>query len=158
MNYQNRFAVQQLRTKNLVKGIESLSGFVAAVVANMLIPQLLLKYIYDPTTLVAAPPVFEYLPLVTYGLALLYFVGAMFGNFKREQKARRIESELNLYSDECSGESCSDGSCCDEDEISDEELKELERIVDEALKPTKKKTKSKKKTVKKKAVKTKKTK
>ena len=142
MKHQTGYAIQQLRTKNLVKGVESLSAFVAAVVANMLIPQLLLKYIYDPTTLVAAPPVFEYLPLVTYTLALLYFVAAMIGTFRRERQAGKMEIEMNLSAGNC----CSDSSCCsDEDDISEEELKELERIVDEALKPTKKTTKAAKK-------------
>ncbi|NCO12379.1 MAG: hypothetical protein COZ34_04355 [Candidatus Pacebacteria bacterium CG_4_10_14_3_um_filter_34_15] len=137
MSHQNGFAVQQLRTQNLVKGVESLSGFVAAVVANMLIPQLLIKYVYDPTTLTVAPPVFEYLPLVTYGLALLYFVFAMVGNFRRERSARTMQKEMSLSS--C----CTDGSCadCKDEEISEKELKELEKIVDQALKPTKKATK-----------------
>ncbi|MBU0974616.1 hypothetical protein KKD03_02860 [Patescibacteria group bacterium] len=136
MSYQTEFAIQQLRTQNLVKGVESLSGFVAAVVANMLIPQLLIKYVYDPTTLTVAPPIFEYLPLVTYGLALLYFVFAMAGNFIREKSARTMQKEASLLP--C----CSDRSCvdCTDDEISEKELKELEKIVDNALKPTKKAT------------------
>ena len=151
MRHHTGFAIQQLRTQNLVKGIESLSGFVAAVVANMLIPQLLIKYVYDPTTLVAAPPIFEYLPLVTYGLALLYFVTSMFGNFQRERSARAMEKEMSLTSDDS----------YDEDDISEEELKELEKIVDEALKPKKKATKkvaAKKPAVKKAATKKKTTK
>ncbi len=137
MSHQNGFAVQQLRTQNLVKGVESLSGFVAAVIANMLIPQLLIKYVYDPTTLTVAPPIFEFLPLVTYGLALLYFVFAMVGNFMRERNARSMQKEMLLSS--C----CTDGSCanCKDEEISETELKELEKIVDKALKPTKKATK-----------------
>jgi len=151
-NYQTEFTIQQLRTKNLVKAVESLSVFVAAVIANMLIPQLLIKYIYDPTKLVVAPPIFEYLPLFTYGLALLYFIFAMVGNFLRERNAKIMEKELSLSF------GCTDGhyngSCCDsdndKDEISEKELKELEKIVDEALKPTKKTVKkTAKKTVKK---------
>lgn len=129
-HHQNGFAIQQLRTKNLVKGVESLSGFVGAVVANMLIPQLLIKYVYDPTKLVAAPPIFEYLPLVTYGLALGFFIFAMVGNFMRERSAKVMEKEMSL------------SSCCmdEEDDISEKELQEFEKIVDEALKPAKKTT------------------
>lgn len=136
-HHHNKFAVQQLRTQNLVKGMESLSVFIAAVIANMLIPQLLIKYVYDPTTLTVAPPIFEYLPLVTYGLALLYFIYAMVGNFTRERSAKNMQNEMSMSS--C----CTDGSCadCKDDEISDTELKELEKIVDSALKPTKKATK-----------------
>lgn len=144
MKHQSAFEVQQLRTKNLVKSLESLSGFVAAVIANMLIPQLLIKYVYDTTTLTVAPPIFEFLPIFTYGLALVYFLVAMIGNFVRERSARRIEKEISLCS--C----CSEGSCSnDEDDISEEELKELEKIVDKALMPTKK-TSSKKVVAKKK--------
>lgn len=139
MNYKTEFSVQQLRTKNLNRVVTTLSVFVAAVIVNMLVPQLLIKYVYDPTKLVAAPPIFELLPLVTYSIALLYFFYAMLVNFVSSRKANSIESELSLYSNNCP-------NCNDEnDEISDSELKELEKIVDEALKP--KKSASKRKTV-----------
>lgn len=139
MSHHSKFIIQQLRAENSVKATESLSGFVAAVVANMLIPQLLLKYVYDPTTLTVAPPIFEYIPLVSYGLALLYFVLAMFGNYNRERRARLMEKEMYTSHDHS-------------DEISEKELKELEKIVDNALKPSKtatKKATSKKKSAKK---------
>ncbi len=137
MKYQTEFTIQQLRTKNLVKSVQALTAFVGAVVANMLVPQLLLKYIYDPTTLMEAPAVFEWFPLVSYSLALLYFIYTLFSNFNNEREAKKLEREMALYTNK-------------EDEsgdITDEELKELEAIVEEALKPKKKK--STKKTTKK---------
>lgn len=134
MNYKTEFEIQQLRTKKLTRVVCTISVFVAAVIANMLVPQLLIKYVYDPTTLVEAPPIFEYFPLASYSLALLYFLYAMAINFSSEQKAKRMERELALYPCDCK-EGC---NCSDEDEISEDELKELEKIVDEALKPKKK--------------------
>lgn len=150
MNYLTEFKIQQLRTKNLTAAVESISAVTGAVVANMLIPQLLLKYVYvDTSQLLEAPAVFTYLPLVTYSVALAYFVYAMIGNFLRNRKANALEQELALTGGCCSDGCCSDGSCdCDDsnEEISDSELKELEKIVDAALKPnTKKSTKAAKK-------------
>lgn len=138
MNYKTEFEIQQLRTKKLTRVVCTISVFVAAVIANMLVPQLLIKYVYDATTLTVAPPIFEYFPLASYSLALLYFLYAMAVNFSSERKAKRMERELALYP-------CHDGDCnCnDEDEISEDELKELEKIVDEALKPKKKTAKRK---------------
>jgi len=147
MKYQTEFNIQQLRTKNLVKSVQALTGFVGAVVANMVIPQLLLKYIYDPTTLMEAPAIFELLPLVTYSLALIYFLYTLVSNFTSEREAKKLEREMNLYSNDE----------VDDGEITQEELKELEAIVEEALKPkkkTKKVAKKSKKTVSKKTKKT----
>lgn len=155
MNHLNEFKIQQLRTKNLIAAVESVAMIMGAVIANMLIPQLLIKYVYDPAVLVEAPAIFEYLPLITYSIGFGYFVFAMVSNFMRNRKLRALEQELYLTGGSC----CSDGTCCsdtdaDEEEISDEELKELERIVDEALKPAKKTaTKATKKAPAKKAVK-----
>lgn len=140
MNYLTEFQIQQLRTKNLTAAVESIAVILGAVITNTLVPQLLLKYVYDPTVLLEAPPIFEYLPLVTYSLGLLYVLYSLGGNFVRNRKIRTLEQELMLTGGSC----CSDGNCChDDEEITEEELKELERIVDEALKPEKKTAKKK---------------
>ncbi len=151
MNYLTEFKIQQLRTKNLTAAVESVAVILGAVISNMLIPQLLIKYVYDPTVLTEAPVIFEYLPLITYGIGLGYFLYAMISNFMRNRKLRVLEQELYLTGGSC----CNNGSCCsdEEEEISDEELKELERIVDEALKPAKTTKKATKKSSAKKATK-----
>lgn len=155
MNYLTEFQIQQLRTKNLTAAVEAIVVVLGAVIANSLIPQLLLKYVYDPTVLLEAPPVFEYLPLVTYTLGLLYVLYVLFTNFTRNRRIRTLEQELMLTGGGC----CSDGSCChDDEEITEEELKELERIVDEALKPEKKSAAKSKKSAKSKTTKKKSTK
>lgn len=139
MNYLTEFKIQQLRTKNLTAAVESIAMVLGAVVINMLVPQLLLKYVYtDQTAFLEAPAIFTYLPLVTYAIAVGYFFYAMVGNFIRSRKAAILEQELSLTGGCCSGGSC---NCTDDDtEISEAELKELEKIVDEALKPGTKKT------------------
>lgn len=157
MNYLTEFKIQQLRTKNLTAATESIAMVVGAVVANMLVPQLLLKYVYtDTSALLEAPAIFTYFPLVTYTVALVYFVYVMVGNFLRNRKAALLEQELYLSGDCCSDGCCTGGDCnCGHDhgneEISDAELKELEKIVDEALKPKKDSAKKSTKAVKKKA-------
>ncbi|GIK83832.1 MAG: hypothetical protein BroJett025_04540 [Patescibacteria group bacterium] len=161
MNYLTEFKIQQLRTKNMTAAVESIAVVIGAVVANMLVPQLLLKYVYtDTSALLEAPAIFTYFPLVTYSLALAYFLYAMVSNFVRCRKADNLEKEFVLTGG-CCGD-CGDGCCSDGDhthgddeEISEAELKELEKIVDEALKPKKaekaasKKAPAKKKTAKK---------
>lgn len=159
MNYLTEFKIQQLRTKNLTAAVETVAITMGAVMINMLVPQLLLKYVYtDPTAFgLEAPAVFTYLPLVTYAIALGYFFYAMVGNFVRCRKANALEQEFVLTGGSCGDGCCGDGCCSTEsqdEEISEDELKELERIVDEALKPAKKSTKATaKKTVKKKTAK-----
>jgi hypothetical protein len=136
MNYLTEFKIQQLRTKNLTAAVESIAIVIGAVVANMLVPQLLLKYVYtDTSQLLEAPPIFTYFPLVTYSLALAYFVYAMVGNFLRCRKANVLEQEFLLTGGYCGNHCCDE--CQTDEEISDSELKELEKIVDEALKPEK---------------------
>lgn len=161
MNYLTEFKIQQLRTRNLIAAIESIAMVTGAVIANMLIPQLLLNYVYtDTSMLTEAPAVFTYLPLVTYGIALAYFVYAMVTNFLRARQANTLEQEL-LLTDDCCGGSCGCGDCgdcgdncesCDhsqDSEMSEAELLELEKIVDQALKPKKTAKTAKKKTSKK---------
>lgn len=141
MNYLTEFKIQQLRTKNMTAAVESIAVIVGAVVANMLVPQLLLKYVYtDTSAMLEAPAIFTYFPLATYTLALTYFVRAMVSNFVRNSRADNLEKELILTGGRHSHGHCDD--CMDDEEISDDELKELERIVDQALKPNKKTTKS----------------
>lgn len=159
MNYLTEFKIQQLRTKNLTAATESIAMVVGAVVANMLVPQLLLKYVYtDTSALLEAPAIFTYFPLVTYTLAVVFFIYAMVGNFLRSRKASVLEQELYLSGDCCSDGCCDGGDCnCGHDhgdeEISDAELKELEKIVDEALKPKKEMAKKTAKASKKKSAK-----
>jgi hypothetical protein len=146
MNYLTEFNIQQLRTKNLTAAVESVAIVLGAVVANMLVPQLLLKYVYtDTTQLLEAPAIFTYFPLITYSLALGYFIYAMGSNFMRNRQANVLAKELELSG----GSYC--GHCMPDDEVTEEEMKELEKIVDKALKPATKKTtkKSTKKAVKK---------
>lgn len=134
MNYLTEFKIQQLRTKNLTSAVESISAITGAVVINMLVPQLLLKFVYDPTTLVEAPVIFEILPLVTYSIAVLFFAYVMVSNFMRERKVAVLEQEMMIGADGCCGGDCN----CGDDEINQEDLKELEKIVDEAIKPSRK--------------------
>lgn len=157
MNYLTEFKIQQLRTKNLTAAVESIAMVTGAVVANMLAPQLLLKYVYtDTSAMLEAPAIFTNFPLATYSIALAYFIYAMVGNFIRNRKASVLEQELLLTGGYC--DDCGDCSNCDNcqhdggEDISEDELKELERIVDEALKPSAKTAKKTTKSSKKKTV------
>ena len=142
MNHITQNKIENLRSKSLFSSMNAISVFIGAVIANMIAPQLLLKYVYDANTLTEAPPIFEYLPLVTYSLAMVYFVFAVVTNYMRERKISLLEKELSIASMPgcCGGDCCNgDDSCCSNEDamVSEAELAELEKIVDEALQPKK---------------------
>ncbi len=145
--------INDLRAKNSQTLLEAITITIVALVINSMLPLILVKYVYANKQLLQAPPIFDYIAVVSFAVTVLYFLYAFLSNFKREREIFRLMNELDLS---------------EVDELlSDEELKELENIVDEALnkskktKTTKKSTRTKKtakKTSAKKTSRTKKTK
>lgn len=145
MNIQTEFKIQQLRTKNLVMAVQSIAVAVGAIIIAMILPQLIVRYILTEESIFQYSAQLEYIPVVAYSFATLYFLYSMFTNFMRERKAAQLEKTLDEECSGCSDEACGcEDGCCDE--ISEEELAKLEEIVNETVKPAKK---SNKKTAKK---------
>lgn len=145
MNIQTEFKIQQLRTKNLVMAVQSIAVAVGAIIIAMILPQLIVRYILAEESLFEYSAQLEYIPVVAYSFATLYFLYAMLTNFLRERKAAQLEKTLEEECCGCSDQACGcEDGCCDE--ISEEELAKLEEIVNETVKPSKK---SNKKTAKK---------
>ena len=136
-----------LRMQNLIRAVQSIMVFTAAIIANAFLPQIIITYMYTQEqllTLTEQPRILELLPLITFGLAAAYFVYTVIANVMNNRKAAVISQEIAV------GGCCGD-SCCSDDgseELSESELQELESIVEEALTP-KKSAKSAKKTAKK---------
>lgn len=143
-----------LRMQNLIRSVQSIMVFAAAIFANAFLPQLIITYMYtqeELLTLTAQPKVLEMLPMVSFAIAAVYFLYVVFANVMNNKKASTLKQEIAL------GGGCCGGDCCSVDEgeeLTEAELKELEAIVEEALKPKKKTAKkTTKKSTKKKSTK-----
>lgn len=145
MRHYQHLKIQQLRMKNLTKVLESILAYLAALFITALLPSLLVRYLYSQDQLMTeSPKLLEYIPVLTFAVAVLYMVGVMIGNFRRERLARSLEAQLESMS-------MGDGDCCGggkhmDSDISMEELEELDAIVESAIKAGPKKTASKSKT------------
>lgn len=130
-----------LRMQNLTRAVQSVMVFAGAIFVNAFLPQLYITYMYtqeELLTLTQQPKVLELLPLVTFTIAMVYFLYVVVTSFANNKKAANLKEEIAL------GGGCCGGGCCDDssEELSESELKELESIVEEALKPQKSAKKS----------------
>ena len=145
MKHHTQFTISQLRATNQQRLLESIAVFVAALFTSAFLPQLLVQYVYSQEQLMTETPViFEYLPAITFGVGILYFLFAIITNLMRSRQIKQLATELNL---ECCGGGCHDHGM-DEEPLSEQELQELEEIVEQAIaesekKPAKTKTQSK---------------
>ena len=137
-----------LRIANIYMVLVSMLLFVAALFMTAILPSLLIRYLYaGGQNLLTEPKLLEYIPLVSFSIATVYFVYVVVAITLNEMKIKRMvangESHRNMEVDT---------------ELTESELMELEAIVDEAIaekaKPrkksaTRKKTTSKKTTARK---------
>jgi len=134
----------------MLRTTEAIMVIFAAIIAIAILPTLLLRYMYDATTLLEQPKLLEYIPVVSVVIATFYFIRALIGNMKREKELNGLMMEMELMNDDCCGKgSCCNGGSADEadDEEWDEDLKELEELLAEV--EAEEATESKKKTTKK---------
>jgi len=143
MKHYQKFQIQQLRAKNLAKILETIAAYLAALFITALLPSLLVRYLYSSDQLMTEQPVLlEYIPVITFVVAVGYMIYAIIGNFKRERLAKRLEAELEAMAMDGDG-CCGGGHHHDHGgsaDISAEEMRELESIVDNALKTKPKKS------------------
>jgi hypothetical protein len=136
----NQYRVQQLRMTNQEKVLEGILALLTAIFITALLPSLLLQYLYADQMLTEAPPLLNYLPVVTFGAGVLYLLYVIIGNVTRSQEITRLEREMMMSADSSTMDTSSN----------DAELEELEALVDEALATHSSKTTSKKGTSKRK--------
>lgn len=145
-----QFKISELRQRSMLRTTEAIMVIFAAIIAIAILPTLLLRYMYDATTLLEQPKLLEYIPVVSVVIATFYFLRALLGNMKREKKAKNLMMEMELMGDDCCGGKCNDS--LDDDEDWDEDLQELEELlaeVEDEEKADKKKSPKKKKSTKK---------
>jgi hypothetical protein len=127
---------------NQQKVLEGILALLTAIFITALLPSLLLQYLYADQMLTEAPPLLNYLPVVTFGAGVLYLLYVIIGNVMRSQEITRLEREMMMTADSSTMDMTSN----------DAELEELEALVDEALaSQTSKATTSKKGTSKRKS-------
>lgn len=112
---QLRFKISQLRQDKVIYAVESIAVFVLALFASAFLPNLLLRYFYDQTTLTEVPPLLEYIPVAAFLVGVGYFVYVMIGNMGRLSKIKKLEKELDdliaTHGDHCCEGNCDCGEC-----------------------------------------------
>jgi hypothetical protein len=129
-----QFQVKSLRAENAQRVSESIMVSFIATLTMIVLPQLLMQYVYANAQLMEVPKVVEYTPVICYAVAAAYTIFAIVTNMIRTKKIKQLEQDLAFAA----------GSDSDMNMgVNEAELKELEKMVDEAIssQPAKKSTK-----------------
>ena len=89
-----QFKIQQLRTKSLLKTLESIAVFMFSLFLTLFLPNILVRYVYAGQQLFEQPAILEYLPMITFAIGVAYFLYAMVTNLMREMAAQKLEKEV----------------------------------------------------------------
>lgn len=119
-----KFQIKSMRMTSIQRVLEALMIMLLALFSMAVLPSLLVQYLYADQQLMEAPPLLEYIPVVAFGVSVLYTLFVIVTNIGRAQKIRQMEQDLYFTSgtDEV-------GSS----DVDDAELKELEKMVDDAM-------------------------
>ena len=117
----HKFQIQYLRQKNLQALMESLVVMIGAIFVAILLPQVLVRFLYANQQLVTEPMLLQYIPVVALALGVLQMLVTFVGNFIRERQLIKLERTLVTEANQSSSS------------IDESELKELEKMVDSAL-------------------------
>ena len=117
----HKFQIQYLRQKNLQALMESLVVMIGAIFVAILLPQVLVRFLYANQQLVTEPMLLQYIPVVALALGVLQMLVTFVGNFIRERQLIKLERTLVTEVNQSSSS------------IDESELKELEKMVDSAL-------------------------
>lgn len=95
-----------------------------AVISMSILPQMLYEYILANAAVEQQMMVLKYIPIVGYGLSVLYFVSALLGNYFRGRRIRLYQQELQLlaYTEDEFGHW--------HEEVTDEEMMAEEEAMD----------------------------
>lgn len=119
-----QFQIQALRAANTQRVMEAIMVTFIATLTMIVLPQLLMQYVYADAQLLAVPKTVEYTPIAAYAVSLAYVIFAFVTNMARSKKIAQLEQDLAF----------SAGSDSDMNGGVDEaELKELEKMVDDAI-------------------------
>lgn len=119
-----QFQIKNLQAENAQRTLEAIMVTFIATLSMIVLPQLLLQYVYATEQLLAVPKPVELIPVIAYVIALAYSIFAIVTNMTRSKKIAQLKQDLSFLV----GSETDMGSAVDE-----AELKELEKMVDEAI-------------------------
>lgn len=96
----------------MLNAIEAIAVMVFSLFAIVLLPQLLIQYVYANQQLLEAPALLEYIPVAFFALGAGFFAYAVVANIMLWMKVRKWEAELEAVGDDCCGGDCCGGACC----------------------------------------------
>ncbi len=98
-----RFKIAQLRQDKQLMMIESIAVFVFALFVAILLPSLLIRYVYADQQLFEQPKVIEYIPVASFAVGTVFFLYAILTNLSRLKQIKALERELEATGCDCHG-------------------------------------------------------
>lgn len=141
-----RSRIAQEQREKIIAAAESAAVTLFGVVSAAILPQLLLNFFIKDGQFMEPPMWYQYIPHAGYGLAALFFVVFLIGNFMRSRRIKFFQQELQMMAYMC--EDCCDENC-EECRLENEEADMTEEVtVDELAQAMKASKSSKTKTAK----------
>lgn len=117
----HKFQIQYLRQKNIQALMESLVIMVGALFIAVLLPQVLVRFLYANQQLYAEPLLLQLIPAIALVVGVLQLLITFVGNFMRSRRLVKLEKTMiDQVNQMTTG-------------IDQSELMELEKLVDSAL-------------------------
>ncbi len=130
-----QFQINQLQKEKISAAIEAILVFVFALFTTIMLPSLLLRYVFGNQALFEPPKALEYIPLTVFTLGIGYFLKTLWENVVRESQIRRLQDELDMMEPyECE---------CGHHHLDWNDQRDLEKLVDETVEGGKKVVKTK---------------
>lgn len=143
-----KFEIKQMEAARQTAVIEVIALAVIALFVTILLPSLLLRYLYDPTTLTAEPKLLEMIPVISFALVAGYSVYVFIANIMRSRRIKTLSTDYvslcEMEADGCGGCSHDWQDFSDLDEMVEEVIKESEKSPRKKASSKKRTTKSKK--------------
>lgn len=147
------FRIDQLRKDKMILILESIAIFIFALFVTVFLPQLLFQFLFANKELTAEPPVIKFIPVVSFAIAMIYFVYATVLLMMKKMKIMQLEKEMSMMmvddgGCECGGD-CGCGGHSHEDWMSDDDSSSDNDEMAAVMAQSKKKVTAKKKATKK---------
>ena len=90
--------------QQMLRVMESILVFVFCLFVSIMLPTLLVRYLYSADQLFAQPKLLEYLPVASFAIGVGYFVYVILMNLLANRQIRRMASQLQ-------DDNCADCDC-----------------------------------------------
>jgi hypothetical protein len=89
-----QFMIDQLRKDKMIFSLESIKVSVVMMLSAVFLPELVYRVMYMRPDIQIDPEMLSWIPVITYAIALLYFLFSASGNIARWSKIRQLEQSL----------------------------------------------------------------